>query len=138
MVPRAQALHVRCRSVYGLDVRPAVVALPTAGVPFCRDPLASTCMRIAEMAYHLSGYDGPSRKVSEDCSPSDILRGPFLSSSALCFLCDPASNLVYRRESSGIALAGLGPVTRGYSVVATIGHIRSAADAALGQAPDFP
>jgi len=76
-------------------------------------------------------------RLPKSALSSDPSKGHFLSSSPPCFLCDPASDLVYRRESSGVALAGLGPVTSGYSVVATVNHIRSAADAALGEAPDF-
>src|SRR5260370_35277829 len=54
-----------------------------------------------------------------------------------CFLCDPDPALVYRAAREGVALCGLGPLVRGYSLVATRDHIRSAADAAPGSAPEF-
>lgn len=52
-----------------------------------------------------------------------------------CFLCAPDPELVYQRDEEHLALCGLGPIVAGYSVVATVGHIPSAADAAAGQAP---
>ena len=54
-----------------------------------------------------------------------------------CFLCSPDPALVYASDGSGIALCGLGPLVAGYSLVATRKHVRSAADARLGDAPDF-
>ncbi len=54
-----------------------------------------------------------------------------------CFLCEPNPALVYRSERGGLALCGLGPLVRGYSLIATREHIRSAADAALGAATEF-
>ena len=53
-----------------------------------------------------------------------------------CFLCSPPPDLVYRRDSGSIALCGLGPLVRSYSLVATRRHIRSCADAALEE-PGF-
>jgi hypothetical protein len=53
-----------------------------------------------------------------------------------CFLCNPDPALVYMESGSGRALCGLGPLTEGYSVVATRDHIRSAADA-LSLVPEF-
>ena len=55
-----------------------------------------------------------------------------------CFLCDPDGVLVYRRSTTAFALCGLGPIVDGYSIVATRRHVRSAADAAAGEAPEFP
>lgn len=40
-----------------------------------------------------------------------------------CFLCDPDDHLIFLRTRSGIALAGLGPIAPGYSVVATTKHV---------------
>lgn len=54
-----------------------------------------------------------------------------------CFLCAPDDDLVYHRNGNGFALCGLGPLVKGYSVIATAKHIRSAADAAAGESPDF-
>jgi hypothetical protein len=54
-----------------------------------------------------------------------------------CFLCAPETALVYELNGTGIALCGLGPLVAGYSLVATRSHIRSVADAMLGEAPDF-
>src|SRR5205809_1699813 len=54
-----------------------------------------------------------------------------------CFLCSPDRDLVYTSDLTSLALCGLGPIVKGYSVVATQRHIRSAADAAAGEAPDF-
>lgn len=54
-----------------------------------------------------------------------------------CFLCNPDPELVYWSDPENIALCGLGPMLRGYSVVATRRHVRSAADAAAGEAPTF-
>ncbi len=53
-----------------------------------------------------------------------------------CFLCSPDPDLVYESDQDGVALCGLGPLVRGYSLVATRRHIRSAADA-LGEVPEF-
>lgn len=44
---------------------------------------------------------------------------------------------MYRKTSDGIALTGLGPLVPEYSVVATVGHVRSATDAVLGESPGF-
>jgi hypothetical protein len=52
-----------------------------------------------------------------------------------CFLCKPDPALVYYRDRTTIALCGLGPLVKGYSVVAARSHIRSAADAAIGDYP---
>lgn len=41
-----------------------------------------------------------------------------------CFLCFPREDLVFDRCASGIAFAGLGPITDGYSIVATPRHVR--------------
>ena len=57
------------------------------------------------------------------------------SSITNCFLCAPDADLVYLQTDEGTALCGLGPLVPGYSVVATVNHVRSAADAALGEAP---
>jgi hypothetical protein len=54
-----------------------------------------------------------------------------------CFLCNPDADLVYQSDCTSLALCGLGPIVKGYSVVATRRHIRSAADAAASEAPDF-
>lgn len=45
-----------------------------------------------------------------------------------CFLCAPEDALIYWREKHVFAMAGLGPVVEGYSVVAHEGHIPSMAD----------
>lgn len=45
-----------------------------------------------------------------------------------CFLCDPDPTLVYAEGEHAFALCGLGPIVRGYSVVASRKHVRSAAD----------
>ena len=47
-----------------------------------------------------------------------------------CFLCGPDSDLVYCSKPMGFAMCGLGPIVRGYSLIATHRHIRSCADAA--------
>jgi diadenosine tetraphosphate (Ap4A) HIT family hydrolase len=60
-----------------------------------------------------------------------------IGSDQRCFLCSPDPALVYASDGSGIALCGLGPLVTGYSLVATRKHVRSAADAMLGEAPDF-
>jgi hypothetical protein len=49
-----------------------------------------------------------------------------------CFLCNPDPELVYYRDEASAALCGLGPLVKGYSLVAARNHVRSAADAALG------
>ncbi len=54
-----------------------------------------------------------------------------------CFLCNPDPDLVYWSDSENIAMCGLGPILTGYSVVATRKHVRSATDAAAGEAPTF-
>jgi len=40
-----------------------------------------------------------------------------------CFLCEPDDQLVFLRSHAGIALAGLGPLVAGYSVVGTRQHV---------------
>src|SRR5438270_12911388 len=52
-----------------------------------------------------------------------------------CFLCEPDPDLIFAESGSARALCGLGPISDGYSLVATRGHISSAADAlpALGK-----
>lgn len=45
-----------------------------------------------------------------------------------CFLCEPDEALIYWRQAPLIAMAGLGPVVNGYSVLAHERHIRSMAD----------
>src|SRR6266571_3809628 len=45
-----------------------------------------------------------------------------------CFLCEPARKLVFFESPAFFALAGLGPVTDGYSVFATKEHVKSMAD----------
>lgn len=47
-----------------------------------------------------------------------------------CFLCRPDPDLTYRCDGVGVALCGLGPLMKGYTVAATRDHVRSAADAA--------
>lgn len=54
-----------------------------------------------------------------------------------CFLCEPPPDLTYRKTADGLAISGLGPLVDGYSVVAAVPHVRSAADAAAGGAPAF-
>jgi len=61
---------------------------------------------------------------------------PAESVAVSCFLCAPSSALVYAQNDVALALCGLGPLTDGYSIVATRAHIRSAADA-LALAPDL-
>jgi hypothetical protein len=50
-----------------------------------------------------------------------------------CFLCNPDSEVVYYRDKTSIALCGLGPLVKGYSLVAARNHVHSAADAALDE-----
>lgn len=45
-----------------------------------------------------------------------------------CFLCNPPNDLVYASSEHGIALCGLGPLSDGYSVVASREHVGSVAD----------
>lgn len=45
-----------------------------------------------------------------------------------CFLCNPDPNLIYWSDCASIALCGLGPIVKGYTVAAVKKHIRSAAD----------
>jgi len=45
-----------------------------------------------------------------------------------CFLCNPNGALVFHEGSAGIALAGLGPIVDGYTVVASRQHVSSATD----------
>ncbi len=47
-----------------------------------------------------------------------------------CFLCSPDPALVYAANAEAFALCGLGPLVRGYSIVATRAHVRSCADSA--------
>ncbi len=54
-----------------------------------------------------------------------------------CFLCSPDPDLVYWSDATSFALCGLGPIVKGYSVVATRTHLPSAADAAAGEALEF-
>lgn len=54
-----------------------------------------------------------------------------------CFLCDPPADLTYCKTADGLAISGLGPLVDGYSVVSAVPHVRSAADAAVGGAPEF-
>lgn len=54
-----------------------------------------------------------------------------------CFLCSPDEDLVYWSDGTGLAMCGLGPIVRGYSIVATKRHIHSAADVAADQMPEF-
>lgn len=54
-----------------------------------------------------------------------------------CFLCNPDAGLVYKNDPAGFALCGLGPIVKGYSVVATQEHVRSAADAAARESLEF-
>ena len=54
-----------------------------------------------------------------------------------CFLCDPPDDLTYCKTADGVAVSGLGPLVDGYSVVSAVPHVRSAADAAVGGAPEF-
>lgn len=48
-----------------------------------------------------------------------------------CFLCSPDPSLIYAETSDCFALAGLGPIVPGYTVVSIRSHIASAADAHL-------
>ena len=45
-----------------------------------------------------------------------------------CFLCAPESTLVYHRDSPIFAMAGIGPVVDGFSVIAHERHVLSMAD----------
>lgn len=54
-----------------------------------------------------------------------------------CFLCSPDADLMYWSNRTSLALCGLGPIVKGYSVVAPRLHIRSAADAAAGEVSEF-
>jgi hypothetical protein len=45
-----------------------------------------------------------------------------------CFLCDPDESLVYQREGGFFAMLGLGPLSEGYSVIATNEHVPSMLD----------
>lgn len=51
-----------------------------------------------------------------------------------CFLCQPDEDLIYASDGESLALCGLGPVVPGYSLVATVEHVRSAADVVAGEA----
>jgi hypothetical protein len=54
-----------------------------------------------------------------------------------CFLCRPDPRLVFRQGAAGLALAGLGPISPGYSVVGTTQHVHSLADLAAPKLRDF-
>jgi len=54
-----------------------------------------------------------------------------------CFLCQPDRALVYHETKVGRALCGLGPLMPGYSVVASLGHVPSAADLLRERGNDF-
>jgi diadenosine tetraphosphate (Ap4A) HIT family hydrolase len=45
-----------------------------------------------------------------------------------CFLCEPSHDLVFLDREGFVALAGLGPVVYGYSLIAAKAHVRSMAD----------
>src|SRR5215469_11506206 len=45
-----------------------------------------------------------------------------------CFLCEPDESLVYHREGRFFAMLGLGPLSEGYSVIATRDHVPSMLD----------
>lgn len=45
-----------------------------------------------------------------------------------CFLCAPNARLVFWTGASFLAMAGLGPVTDGYSLIGTRDHVKSMAD----------
>ena len=49
-----------------------------------------------------------------------------------CFLCEPSRDLVFLDRGGFVALAGLGPVVEGYSLVAAKAHVRSMADVPVG------
>jgi diadenosine tetraphosphate (Ap4A) HIT family hydrolase len=55
------------------------------------------------------------------------------SAASTCFLCEPASELVYLDNGGFYAMAGLGPIVDGYSVVATREHVPSTLDLSPGQ-----
>ncbi|WP_125180945.1 hypothetical protein [Thiohalobacter thiocyanaticus] len=40
-----------------------------------------------------------------------------------CFLCDPLDDLIFDSNDSSFAMAGLGPIVDGYSIVSTLEHI---------------
>lgn len=50
------------------------------------------------------------------------------SSVPACFLCDPSRDLVFLDRSGFVALAGLGPIVAGYSLIAAKAHVMSMAD----------
>lgn len=54
-----------------------------------------------------------------------------------CFLCQPDRDLIYSSDDQGFALAGLGPIVKGYSVVASREHIASTADLSNNAASTF-
>lgn len=62
-------------------------------------------------------------------SRSSDLSATLHSSPTNCFLCKPRSELVFAATDDAIAMCGLGPLTPGYSVLATRAHLASAADA---------
>jgi len=45
-----------------------------------------------------------------------------------CFLCDPDPGLVYLRQGNFYAMLGLGPLSEGYSLIATHEHVPSMLD----------
>jgi hypothetical protein len=51
-----------------------------------------------------------------------------------CFLCEPDPKLVYLQEGSFFAMLGLGPLSEGYSVIATLEHVPSMLDLDRGGA----
>jgi diadenosine tetraphosphate (Ap4A) HIT family hydrolase len=50
------------------------------------------------------------------------------SAEGFCFLCEPSTELVFLESQNFYALAGLGPVVDGYSVIAAKAHSMSMAD----------
>ncbi len=54
-----------------------------------------------------------------------------------CFLCNPPNDLVYARSEHAIALAGLGPLLPGYTVLGAVAHSGCAADLAEGPRQDL-
>lgn len=45
-----------------------------------------------------------------------------------CFLCNPSHDLVFLDNQGFVALAGLGPIVEGYSLIAAKAHVTSMAD----------
>lgn len=54
-----------------------------------------------------------------------------------CFLCDPSHDLVFLDREGFVALAGLGPIVDGYSLIAAKAHVRSMADLPAELHPDL-